>query len=73
VERLKETLRQMLTLADKMVFLEKEMVVKHKEAEVEQEETQPKLELVIKRTKEMKKQVTRRKVYRQLCVIYTVR
>lgn len=57
VDRLKETLKQMLNLADKMVFLEKEMVVKHKDADVEQSETQPKLELVIRRTKEMQKQV----------------
>ncbi|XP_048730566.2 CDK5 regulatory subunit-associated protein 3-like [Ostrea edulis] len=57
VDRLKETLKQMLNLADKMVFLEKEMVVKHKDADVEQSETQPKLELVIRRTKEMQKQM----------------
>lgn len=57
VDRLKETLKQMLNLADKMVFLEKEMVVKHKDADVEQSETQPKLELVIRRTKEMQEQV----------------
>ena len=47
----------MLNLADKMVFLEKQMLVKYKEADSEQSETQPKLELVIKRTKEMQKQV----------------
>lgn len=57
VERLKDTLKQMLNLADKMVFLEKEMVIKHKDAETEQSETQPKLELVIKRTKELQKQM----------------
>lgn len=48
----------MLSLADKMVFLEKQMVVKYKDADSEQRETQPKLELVIKRTKEMQKQVS---------------
>ena len=47
----------MLNLADKMVFLEKQMLVKYKEVDSEQSETQPKLELVIKRTKEMQKQV----------------
>ena len=47
----------MLNLADKMVFLEKQMLVKYKEADSEQSETQPKLELVIKRTKDMQKQV----------------
>lgn len=57
VDRLKETLKQMLSLADKMVFLEKQMVVKYKDADSEQRETQPKLELVIKRTKEMQKQM----------------
>ncbi|XP_022286338.1 CDK5 regulatory subunit-associated protein 3-like [Crassostrea virginica] len=57
VDRLKENLKQMLNLADKMVFLEKQMLVKYKEADSEQSETQPKLELVIKRTKEMQKQM----------------
>lgn len=58
VDRLKETLKQMLSLADKMVFLEKQMVVKYKDADSELREIQPKLELVIKRTKEMQKQVS---------------
>lgn len=58
VDRLKETLKQMLSLADKMVFLEKQMVVKYKDADSELREVQPKLELVIKRTKEMQKQVS---------------
>lgn len=57
VDRLKETLKQMLSLADKMVFLEKQMVVKYKDADSELREIQPKLELVIKRTKEMQKQM----------------
>lgn len=48
----------MLSLADKMVFLEKQMVVKYKDADSELREVQPKLELVIKRTKEMQKQVS---------------
>ncbi|KAK3105980.1 hypothetical protein FSP39_010044, partial [Pinctada imbricata] len=57
VDRLKESLKQTLTLADKMIFLEKEMVVKHKKAVEEQGELEPKLDVIIKRTKEMQQQM----------------
>lgn len=69
VDRLKETLKQMLSLADKMVFLEKQMVVKYKDADSELREIQPKLELVIKRTKEMQKQVS---IFYMLITIITL-
>lgn len=59
----------MLSLADKMVFLEKQMVVKYKDADSELREIQPKLELVIKRTKEMQKQVS---IFYMLITIITL-
>lgn len=57
VDRLKDDLKQTLTLADKMTFHEKEMLVKCQESKDEQAEIQPKLDLIIKKTKEMQKQV----------------
>ncbi|KAL5009859.1 hypothetical protein ScPMuIL_012164 [Solemya velum] len=57
VDRLKESLKQTLTLADKMVFLEKEMVVKRRDALEEQRLTEPKLDVITQRTKEMQKQM----------------
>ncbi|XP_046568066.1 CDK5 regulatory subunit-associated protein 3-like [Haliotis rubra] len=57
VERLKDSLKQTLTLADKMVFYEKEMVVKRKEALEEQGQLEPKLDVLISKTKVMQKQM----------------
>lgn len=57
VERLKDTLRSTLTLADKMVFYEKETVSRRHDAEAEESELAPKVEVLVKRTKEMKKQM----------------
>lgn len=57
VDRLKDNLKQTLTLADKMTFHEKEMVVKRQATLEEQLEIQPKLDLIIKKTKEMQKQM----------------
>ena len=63
VDRLKENLKQTLTLADKMTFHEKEMVLKRGETKQEQAEIQPKLDLIIKKTKEVQKQVGKSLVY----------
>lgn len=57
VDRLKDNLKQTLTLADKMTFHEKEMVLKRGETKQEQAEIQPKLDLIIKKTKEVQKQM----------------
>ena len=57
VDRLKESLCQTLTLADKMVFYEKEMVVKRKATVEEERELEPKLDILIMKTKELQKQV----------------
>ncbi|XP_052091242.1 CDK5 regulatory subunit-associated protein 3-like [Mytilus californianus] len=57
VDRLRDDLKQILTLADKMTFHEKEMVVKKEEAIQEQTEIQPKLDMIIKKTKEVQKQM----------------
>lgn len=54
---MRDDLKQILTLADKMTFHEKEMVVKRDEAIQEQTEIQPKLDLIIKKTREVQKQV----------------
>ena len=58
MDRLKDSLRQTLTLADKMVFYEKEMVVRRKESVEEEREVLPRLDLLIQKTKEMQKQVS---------------
>ena len=58
VDRLKDSLRQTLTLADKMVFYEKEMVVRRKESVEEEREVLPRLDLLIQKTKEMQKQAS---------------
>lgn len=57
VDRLKDSLKQTLSLADKMVFYEKEMVVKKKEIMEEQRQLEPKLNVIVQRTKEMQKQM----------------
>ncbi|XP_071100814.1 CDK5 regulatory subunit-associated protein 3-like [Haliotis cracherodii] len=57
VERLRDSLKQTLTLADKMVFYEKEMVVKRKEALEEQGQLEPKLDTLVSKTKVMQKQM----------------
>ena len=57
MDRLKESLCQTLTLADKMVFYEKEMVVQRKESVEEERDLEPKLDVLIEKTKEMQKQV----------------
>ena len=44
-----------------MVFYEKEMVVRKKESVVEERELEPKLDLLIHKTKEMQKQVILKK------------
>lgn len=57
VERLEESLRQNLVLADKMVFQEKEIARRRHEAQREEGELQPKLDVLRRDTKELKKQV----------------
>lgn len=57
VDRLKESLCQTLTLADKMVFYEKEMVVRRKESVEEERDLVPKSDVLIERTKEIQKQM----------------
>ncbi|CAI9719934.1 Hypothetical predicted protein [Octopus vulgaris] len=57
VERLEESLRQNLILADKMVFQEKEMARRRQEAQREEGELQPKLDALRSETKELKKQI----------------
>ncbi|XP_060074936.1 CDK5 regulatory subunit-associated protein 3-like [Ylistrum balloti] len=57
VERLKDSLKQTLSLADKMVFYEKEMIVKKKEVLEEQRQLEPKLDVIIQKTKEMQRQM----------------
>ncbi|KAL4228499.1 CDK5 regulatory subunit associated protein 3 [Mactra antiquata] len=57
VERLKDTLKSTLTLADKMLFYEKETVIRRQEAINEAVEIAPKVEILVKRTKEMQKQM----------------
>ncbi|OWF41135.1 CDK5 regulatory subunit-associated protein 3-like [Mizuhopecten yessoensis] len=57
VDRLRDSLKQTLSLADKMVFYEKEMIVKKKEVLEEQRQMEPKLDVIIKRTKEMQSQM----------------
>lgn len=57
VDRLKETMKQTLNLADKMIFYEKDMVNRHKQSVEEQKELEPKLDIVVLRTKEMQKQM----------------
>ncbi|KAJ8307195.1 hypothetical protein KUTeg_015279, partial [Tegillarca granosa] len=56
VDRLKEKMKQTLNLADKMLFYEKDMVSRRKQSVEEQKELEPKLDLVVLRTKEMQKQ-----------------
>ena len=57
VDRLKDSLKQTLTLADKMVFHEKEMVDRRTLAVEEETEISPKVSDLVKRTKIMQKQV----------------
>ena len=57
VDRLKDSLKQTLTLADKMVFHEKEMVDRRTLAVEEETEISPKVVDLVKRTKLMQKQV----------------
>lgn len=51
-------MKQTLNLADKMIFYEKDMVNRHKQSVEEQKELEPKLDIVVLRTKEMQKQVS---------------
>ncbi|XP_052803580.1 CDK5 regulatory subunit-associated protein 3-like [Mya arenaria] len=57
VERVKDSLRQTLTLADKMVFYEKEMVSRRDEAINEERELQPRVQELVKKTKVLQKQM----------------
>ncbi|XP_053408965.1 CDK5 regulatory subunit-associated protein 3-like isoform X2 [Mercenaria mercenaria] len=57
VERLKDTLKSTLTLADKMIFYQKETISRRHDMEKEERELLPKLEVLVKRTKEMQKQM----------------
>ncbi|XP_052239555.1 CDK5 regulatory subunit-associated protein 3-like [Dreissena polymorpha] len=57
VDRLRDSLRQTLTLADKMVFYEKEMVSRRYAAIEEEQELHPRVAFMVKRTKEMQKQM----------------
>ncbi|KAH9523867.1 CDK5 regulatory subunit-associated protein 3 [Bulinus truncatus] len=57
VDRLRDSLKHKLTLADKMVLSEKEMVATRHEAVQEEEELGPQLELLKKQTKVLKKQL----------------
>ncbi|XP_033733350.1 CDK5 regulatory subunit-associated protein 3-like [Pecten maximus] len=57
VDRLKDSLKQTLSLADKMVFYEKEMVVKKKDVLEEQRQLEPKLDVIVQRTKDIQRQM----------------
>ncbi|CAE1306849.1 unnamed protein product [Acanthosepion pharaonis] len=57
VDRLEDSLRQNLTQADKMVFREKEMILRKQQAFAEEEEIAPKLEVFKQDTLALKKQV----------------
>ncbi|XP_050404822.2 CDK5 regulatory subunit-associated protein 3 [Patella vulgata] len=57
VNRVNDNLKQILTLADKMNFLERQAVIRRKEALEEQKEVEPKLDIIIKKTKELQKQL----------------
>ncbi|XP_060578828.1 CDK5 regulatory subunit-associated protein 3-like isoform X2 [Ruditapes philippinarum] len=57
VERLKDTLKSTLSLADKMIFYEKETISRRHDMETEERDLIPKLDVLVKRTKEMQKQM----------------
>ncbi|GFR99291.1 CDK5 regulatory subunit-associated protein 3 [Elysia marginata] len=57
VDRLRDSLRQKLSLADKMTLAKKEMVGLSQEAASEERELEPQLELQRKQTKAVKKQL----------------
>ncbi|CAL1536755.1 unnamed protein product [Lymnaea stagnalis] len=57
VDRLRDSLKQKLSLADKFVLSEKEMAAAWKEAVDEEKELEPQLELLRKQTKVLKKQL----------------
>lgn len=57
VDRLEDSLRQNLTQADKMVFREKEMILRKQQTFTEEEEIAPKLEVFKQDTLALKKQV----------------
>ncbi|XP_064617573.1 CDK5 regulatory subunit-associated protein 3-like isoform X2 [Liolophura sinensis] len=57
VDRLTDTLKQKLQLADKMVFYQKQSVAKRNQALEEQRDLEPKLDVIIQRTKELQKQM----------------
>ena len=58
VDRLRDSLRQKLSLADKMTLAKKEMAGTRQEAETEEKELEPQLDLQRKQTKVVKKQVS---------------
>ncbi|CAH1774392.1 unnamed protein product [Owenia fusiformis] len=57
VDRLTETLKKTLGQADKMVALQRLMISKREELIEEQATTEPKLDLIISKTKQLKKQI----------------
>ncbi|XP_041371768.1 CDK5 regulatory subunit-associated protein 3-like [Gigantopelta aegis] len=57
VDRLRDNLKQTLHLAEKMLFYEKDMIVKRKEALQEQSAVEPRLDAIIENTKTMQKQM----------------
>ena len=57
VGRLAENLREVSSSADKLVALQKLMVVRREEARQEQADIEPKLDLIRLKTKELQKQV----------------
>ncbi|ESP02849.1 hypothetical protein LOTGIDRAFT_230360 [Lottia gigantea] len=57
VNRVHDNLKQILLLADKMTYLEKQAVIRRNEALEEQQEVEPKLDTLIKRTKQLQKQL----------------
>lgn len=57
VERLKETLKSTLTLADKMIFYQKETISRRHDMVDEERELAPKVEVLVKQTKKMQKQI----------------
>ena len=58
MDRLRDNLKQTLNLADKMLFYEKEMASKRNEALGEQSALEPRIDVIIEKTKNMQKQVT---------------